>query len=68
MLHSFAVSKAIMFRKQMDDISHDEKVKRLKVDILNGPFHVFGSHDKCDRYMAMDIFCYKLHISTTIFI
>lgn len=50
MLHSFAVSKAIMFRKQMD-IPHDEKVKRLKVDILNGPFHVFGSHDKCDRFI-----------------
>ena len=47
MLHSFAVSKSIMFRKQMD-IPHDEKVKLLKADILNGPFHVFGSHDKCD--------------------
>jgi len=57
-----------MFRKEMDDIPHDEKVKRLKVDILNGPYHVFGYHDKCDRYMDMDIFCYKLHISTTIFI
>lgn len=48
MLHSFAVSKAIMFRKQLD-IPHNEKVKQLKIDILNGPFHVFGYHEKCDK-------------------
>jgi len=32
------------------NIPHDEKVKQLKADKLNGPFHVFGSHDKCDGY------------------
>lgn len=32
------------------DLPQNEKVKLLKIDILNGPFHVFGFHDKCDRY------------------
>jgi len=29
-------------------ISHSDKVNLLKNDITNGPYHVFGSHDKCD--------------------
>jgi len=31
------------------DLPHTEKVKLLKIDILNGPFHVFGFHNKCDK-------------------
>lgn len=31
------------------DLPPSDKVKLLKNDILNGPFHVFGLHDKCDR-------------------
>lgn len=42
------MSKAIKFRKEMN-LSHNEKVKLLKNDILNGPLHVFGCHDKCDK-------------------
>ncbi|KAL4083865.1 hypothetical protein QTP88_029181 [Uroleucon formosanum] len=47
----FAVTKAITFRKNMD-LPQNEKVKLLKIDILNGPFHVFGFHDKCDSYFC----------------
>jgi len=46
--YRFAVTKAIQYRKEMN-ISLNEKVKLLKNDILNGPFHVFGCHDRCDR-------------------
>ncbi|KAL4103755.1 hypothetical protein QTP88_019096 [Uroleucon formosanum] len=47
----FAVTKAITFRKNMD-LPQNEKVKLLKIYILNGPFHVFGFHDKCDSYFC----------------
>lgn len=46
-VYRYAVTKAILFRKNMK-IPHNEKTKLLKTDITNGPYHVFGSHDKCD--------------------
>lgn len=46
-VYRYAVTKAIIFRKNMQ-ILHNEKAKLLKTDITNGPYHVFGSHDKCD--------------------
>lgn len=32
------------------DLPKVEKIKLLKADILNGPFHIFGFHEKCDKY------------------
>lgn len=39
-----AISKAVKFRKTSNDISG------LRRDIENAPYHIFGSHDKCDLY------------------
>lgn len=42
------------------DLPYSEKVKMLKTDILNGPFHIFGVHDKCDKYVKI-IITYRLY-------
>ncbi|XP_057662428.1 uncharacterized protein LOC130897534 [Diorhabda carinulata] len=34
---------------------HAEKFRLLKKDIYNGPYHVFGNHEKCETY-----FCSKM--------
>lgn len=39
-----AVAKAVKFRKISNDIAG------LRRDIENAPYHVFGSHSKCDSY------------------
>lgn len=39
-----AISKAVKFRKTSNDISG------LRRDIENAPYHIFGSHNKCDLY------------------
>ncbi|KAL4089825.1 hypothetical protein QTP88_024786 [Uroleucon formosanum] len=48
-----AVTKAILQRKIMP-LSENEKVVLLKKDILNRPFHVFGSHFECSSYFCTD--------------
>uniref|UniRef100_A0A2S2PQZ9 Uncharacterized protein n=1 Tax=Schizaphis graminum TaxID=13262 RepID=A0A2S2PQZ9_SCHGA len=48
----YAVTEAIKFRsKTKTNIT--EKVKLLKSDILNGPYHVFGHHTHCAQYFCM---------------
>ncbi|XP_060858281.1 uncharacterized protein LOC132935681 [Metopolophium dirhodum] len=47
----YAVTEAIKFRSNMK-INATEKVKLLKSDILNGPYHVFGYHTHCDQYFC----------------
>ncbi|KAK4881945.1 hypothetical protein RN001_005264 [Aquatica leii] len=42
----WAVSKAIQYRKK-ENCSIDEKICHLKLDILNGPSHIFGEHKNC---------------------
>lgn len=36
------------------DIAFEEKVKMIKQDILNGPYHIFGDHSKCASYFCND--------------
>lgn len=42
----FAVAKAIEYRARQDTPIH-VRTEELRRDILNGPFHVFGDHEKC---------------------
>lgn len=41
-----AVTKAIEYRSKQE-ICMDEKVTKLRLDILNGPSHIFGEHKNC---------------------
>lgn len=34
------------------NIPHDQKIKNLSKDILNGPKHVFGDHENCKEYFC----------------
>lgn len=36
------------------NISFEEKVRKIKEDIINGPFHIFGDHTKCASYFCTD--------------
>lgn len=45
-------------------LSYNENVLYLKKDILNGPFHVFGSHAECARYHT---FIHNIHIFISLF-
>ncbi|KAL4083485.1 hypothetical protein QTP88_028801 [Uroleucon formosanum] len=47
-----AVRNAIKHRMQID-CPINYKVAFLKKDIDNGPYHVFGCHDKCVRYTSI---------------
>lgn len=47
-----AVTMAVQFRMKQSNFSHNEKVNLLKQDIMNGPYHVFGSHNNCDEYFC----------------
>lgn len=44
-----AITNAIKYRTKLD-VPLNYKITLLKEDIENGPYHVFGSHDKCARY------------------
>ncbi|XP_029348145.1 uncharacterized protein LOC100575276 isoform X2 [Acyrthosiphon pisum] len=46
-----AVTKAINHRKNLDD-TMQEKIEGLRNDILNGPYHIFGHHLKCESYFC----------------
>lgn len=49
----YAVTEAIRFRKhETGIISYEEKLARLKADVINGPNHVFGDHDNCSQYFC----------------
>ena len=47
-----AVTMAIRHRQNETSKSGAEKIKGLRDDILNIPFHVFGNHEKCDSYFC----------------
>lgn len=44
-----AVTRAMKYRNAQVKLSLQQKIDELKKDILNGPFHVFGDHSKCDE-------------------
>lgn len=43
-----AITNAIKFRMKQD-VPLNYKITLLRADIENGPYHVFGSHDKCAK-------------------
>lgn len=47
------VTMAVQYRMNQN-IPHNDKIHFLKEDIMNGPYHVFGSHSYC-----IDYFCKK---------
>lgn len=51
-----AITKAVKYRKNQN-IIRNEKIIALRKDLLNAPYHVFGSHDDCASY-----FCDKTKI------
>ncbi|KAF5292866.1 hypothetical protein FQR65_LT11118 [Abscondita terminalis] len=44
-----AIVSAIRYRKAEDNPTY-KKISNLKDDILNGPKHIFGFHEKCKSY------------------
>lgn len=46
------MTNAIKYRMKMD-CPTNYKVALLKEDIDNGPYHVFGCHDKCARSLEV---------------
>lgn len=56
------MTNAIKHRMKMD-CPTKYKVALLKEDIDNGPYHVFGCHDKCSRSLKVKFkVVYKLNI------
>lgn len=48
-LHSrCGITNAIRYRSKLD-VPLNYKITLLRDDIENGPYHVFGSHDKCAK-------------------
>ena len=47
------VNSAIRFRKNSTE-SPEEKIKNLRKDIMNAPYHVFGEHENCDKYFCTE--------------
>lgn len=43
---------AVQFRMKQSNLLHNKKVNFLKRGIMNGPYHVFGSHNNCDEYFC----------------
>jgi len=63
-----AVTNAIKHRMEID-CPINYKVALLKEDIDNGPYHVFGCHDKCARLLKVKFkLIYKLKIINKIFL
>lgn len=46
-----AITKAIQHRADQE-ISTEEKINRLRSDINNVPYHIFGDHSNCDSYFC----------------
>lgn len=55
----YSITEAVKHWKDMKTLQRNERVKSLKNDILNGPFHVFGDHGKCARYNKLINYTYK---------
>lgn len=47
----YAITEAVKHWKNIETLQRDERIKSLKDDLFNGPFHVFGDHGKCARYI-----------------
>ncbi|KAJ8875510.1 hypothetical protein PR048_023405 [Dryococelus australis] len=49
-----AITGAIKYRKSLVGINEQQRIRELRSDFHNGPFHVFGDHSKCP---AREYFC-----------
>jgi len=47
-LFRYGLTKAIDHWKDLPNLTQNQKIRFLKRDIDNGPFHVFGCHTNCD--------------------
>ncbi|KAL4083125.1 hypothetical protein QTP88_028455 [Uroleucon formosanum] len=48
---SMAIRMAIKYRKELLE-TESQKIKELKEDILNSPYHILGQHEKCAAYFC----------------
>lgn len=48
--------KLLTIGKILKNLTTNQKSKLKKNDIDNGPYHVFGSHDKCDPLVKKNMF------------
>lgn len=55
----WAINKAIEYRKA-ENIKMEQKISKLRADILNSPSHILGEHKKC---LELKYFCTKPYIS-----
>ena len=46
------VVKSIQYWKNQDGMSKFDKISKIRKDILNGPYHVFGNHERCETYFC----------------
>lgn len=44
----YGLTKAIKHWKNLPNLTQNQKIKFLKRDTENGPFHVFGCHKNCN--------------------
>jgi len=58
----YGITKAIDHWKHVDNLTINQKSKFLKRDIDNGPYHVFGCHDKCDPLVKINLKCIYIQI------
>lgn len=49
-LHAAIEKSSAHWQKQ--EVSEEEKIKNLKQNLSNSPYHVFGSHSKCQEYFC----------------
>lgn len=47
-----AVTRAVAFRSSQQALPLHERIRLLKADIENGPYHIFGHHKNCARYFC----------------
>lgn len=59
-LFRYGITKAIDHWKHVDNLTINQKSKCLKRDIDNGPYHVFGCHEKCDPLVNINLNVYTL--------
>lgn len=55
----YGITKTIDYSKHFENLTIVQKSKFLKRDIDNGPYHVFGYHDKCNPSVKNMLKMYK---------
>lgn len=47
-----AITMSVRHRKNENIETEREKISKLRDDILNAPYHIFGSHENCNAYFC----------------